>query len=312
MQNSQSNLFHFGPREKLGLLAVLFLILLTIAVQFFINFQNKKTSPLSSTELAIQNKWAATTPIVNNNQEQNSEWTEAVNAKTVANLFYFDPNTITKEQWLKLGVPYYVADNALKFLSKGGKFNTKEDVSKIYGLKPELYKKLETYIAINTVAKNDKPTTSNNYNPPADIDNLDRTGKYEYLNTIELNTADTQRLKQLNGIGSYYAQRIIKYRNALGGFVNIQQVLEIYNFPTETFEKIKPHITVNANQIKFININTCSLDDLTNHPYLKFSEARAIIAYREQHGAFTNLNQLQNIMALNENILQKIIPYLSL
>ena len=50
---------------------------------------------------------------------------------------------------------------------------------------------------------------------------------------MELNTADTATLKKIPGIGSYYARKIVAYREALGGFVSKSQVTEIDGLPPD-------------------------------------------------------------------------------
>ena len=56
---------------------------------------------------------------------------------------------------------------------------------------------------------------------------------------VELNSADTTRLKMLRGIGSGYAKMIVAYREKLGGFYKAEQLLEVYKFPDETYQKIR-------------------------------------------------------------------------
>lgn len=63
---------------------------------------------------------------------------------------------------------------------------------------------------------------------------------------VELNSADTTRLKQLRGIGSGYAKMIVAYREKLGGFYKAEQLLEVYKFPDETYQKIKHQLSVDS------------------------------------------------------------------
>jgi competence protein ComEA len=52
-------------------------------------------------------------------------------------------------------------------------------------------------------------------------------------------------LDSLPGIGPVYAQRIIDYRNANGGFKNIDEVKNVKGIGEKTFEKFKELISVN-------------------------------------------------------------------
>jgi competence protein ComEA len=73
----------------------------------------------------------------------------------------------------------------------------------------------------------------------------------------------------LPGIGSKLSQRIIAFRNKLGGFYSVEQVGETYRLPDSTFQKIKPKLILGNNNVKQININAASIDEMKAHPYLR-------------------------------------------
>jgi len=144
-------------------------------------------------------------------------------------IFNFNPNTISKDSLLLLGISINAVNNIVKFRARGGIFKEPADFGKIYNLSEEKYKELYFYIKIPQII------------PDQTIGNerIELPTLY-----IELNAADTTELKKLKGIGSYYAKLIIKYRNLLGGFHSIEQLLEVYTFKEETFEKIKNQIYI--------------------------------------------------------------------
>jgi competence protein ComEA len=59
-----------------------------------------------------------------------------------------------------------------------------------------------------------------------------------------------------------------------------------------------------------INVNTATERDLSIHPYLPVSAAKAIVSYRFQHGDLTSVEDLRKIPILDEKTIQKITPYL--
>ena len=62
---------------------------------------------------------------------------------------------------------------------------------------------------------------------------------------VNINTASVATLDEcLSGIGPAYAQRIIEYREAHGGFKSIGEIQEISGIGPKTFEKIKDQIIV--------------------------------------------------------------------
>lgn len=128
--------------------------------------------------------------------------------------------------------------------------------------------------------------------------------------TIEINTADTTDFKQLKGIGSTFAKRIVSYRNLLGGFIRTEQLLEVYGFTDSLYLQILPHLVINVDSIDQIPINDVSLDQLKKHPYLDYYQAKAIIKYRNQGNNIHSMEDLYNIALLDQETITRINPYI--
>ncbi|HLS37651.1 MAG TPA: helix-hairpin-helix domain-containing protein, partial [Sphingobacterium bovisgrunnientis] len=141
--------------------------------------------------------------------------------------FTFDPNTATANQWDKLGLSPKQIQVILNYRSKGGKFYKKEDLRKIYSISEKDYNRLESYITISTA--DDKPKKS------FETSAYEKREVKSIARPISINTADTSELKQLKGIGSVLAARIVKFRDALGGFHSVNQIQEVYGISEETF-----------------------------------------------------------------------------
>jgi DNA uptake protein ComE-like DNA-binding protein len=127
--------------------------------------------------------------------------------------------------------------------------------------------------------------------------------------SIEINGADSTKLVRLKGIGSVYAMRIIKYRNLLGGFYSKEQLLEVYNFPEETFYEIGPHIYIDTTLIKKIRINFAEYTDLLRHPYLNKTQTESILNYRNKNGIFNDITQIQSIESIDIETFVKLRHY---
>jgi competence ComEA-like helix-hairpin-helix protein len=132
------------------------------------------------------------------------------------------------------------------------------------------------------------------------------------LAPVDINLADTTAFIALPGIGSKLAERIVRFREKLGGFYSIEQIGEVYGLADSVFQKIRPLFQMATFTIKKININTASLDELKAHPYIRFNIAKSIIAYREQHGIFTTIEDLKKLVLMTEDIYTKAYPYLGL
>ncbi len=205
-------------------------------------------------------------------------------------LFVFNPNNLPGEQWKQLGLSERQISIIKHYEAKGGHFNKKEDVQKIYGITADDYKRLEPYINI----------PGNEY----------AANKLAPGEVIEINSADSAKLTRVRGIGPAFAERIIAYRQRLGGFLNKEQLKEVYGIDTIKYAEIKDQLSINPAHITKIKINEVDFEGLRKFPYLTNKQTNAIIQYRKQHGDYRSVADMKNIVILDDVILRKIEPYL--
>ena len=124
---------------------------------------------------------------------------------------------------------------------------------------------------------------------------------------VVLNTADTTALKTIPGIGPYFARKIVQYGERLGGYVNIDQLDEIEDFPLES----KQYLVVQDAQPRKLNINQLSLNELKRHPYINYYQARAIEDYRRLHGPLKSLNDLRLSKDFPPKAIERLMPYVA-
>ena len=129
---------------------------------------------------------------------------------------------------------------------------------------------------------------------------------------VELNSADTTALKQLKGIGSSFAKRIIKFRDLLGGFVKKEQLLEVYGFDKEKYDLVSPQIEIDLSKVKKININSASVDDLKKHPYMDKKSAVKIFWHRVNQGNYSDVSDIKKLNLVDETLFTKLAPYLTI
>lgn len=304
----------FTKKERTGIFVLLFLIVFFIFVPFlfpfFISSKPANTSAFEKDIATLQLKQQDSGhQFVKKDFEeegyQNNYTPSEKNynrESSTGELFYFDPNTTTASDWKRLGLRDKTIVTIQNYVSKGGHFYKPEDIGKIWGLHPDEIERLLPYvqIAAQENAYSEKNPSPKTYDKPKYIPS-----------SININVADTAALIALPGIGSKLAQRIVNFRDKLGGFYKIEQVGETFGLPDSTFQKIKPRLTVNATAIKQLNINTATIDELKAHPYLRYNIANAIIQYRTQHGNFSAVADLKKIMLITEDIFVKVSPYLT-
>ena len=221
-----------------------------------------------------------------------------------AERFSFDPNTADSTQLLRLGLQSWQVRNIYKYRAAGGIYRKKEDFARLYGLTVKQYRELEPYIQI-----------SSDYLPASTLvkeevtayqrDTLRYPIKIAESETVNLNVSDTAIYKKVPGIGSYYARRIADYNQRLGGFVSVNQLDEIDNFPQEA----KKYFVVSTSQVHQMNVNRLSLNELKRHPYINYYQAKAIVDYRRLHGPLHSLDDLRLLPDFPEEAINRLIPY---
>lgn len=128
--------------------------------------------------------------------------------------------------------------------------------------------------------------------------------------TIELNTADTSALKQIPGIGSGYANRIVKYRNLLGGYATISQLKEVWGMDDYLYAKIIPYIEL-TDKHQRIKVNSADFKELNKHPYISYKQAQVIVDIRERKGNIESIERLSLLEEFEEKDIIRLRSYLS-
>jgi DNA uptake protein ComE-like DNA-binding protein len=163
--------------------------------------------------------------------------------------FRFNPNTASHEDFRRLGFSEKQAQSIINYREKGGSYKRKEDFARSFVVSDSIYRRLEKYIDIPLV---------------------------------DLNLADSAAFDALPGIGGWFANKMVEYRKALGGYSCKEQLLDIYNFTEEKYRALEDLITVSPEYVTPYPLWTLPADSLRLHPYIKdYETARSIVLYRE-------------------------------
>lgn len=296
--------FSFSKKEFNGILVLCAIIILVVLVPIvYPYFQTDEKYNFEKFEKEMLAFEKSATPIEYHYENRYPTKTKSSFATNVK-YFKFDPNNLPVNVWQKLGLTDKQIHVIKNYESKGGKFYSKDDLKKIYSIQPSLYARLEPFISIEKSAVKGK--FSNDYKDA--YNNESKFVKKGPL-IVELNTADSTSLDLLKGIGPAFALRIIKYRDRLGGFDNINQLKEVYGIDSIKFLDIKSQVTIDARLVRKISMNTATFDELKRHPYLSYKQMNAILQYRKQYGLYNSIADLKNILILNEATIHKIEPY---
>ncbi len=290
--------FTFSKGERIGLtILIVLMIILLIADRLIFYFERPTPADRRQFEELVA-----------------SLKEEQTRRATSDSLFPFDPNTIGEEALASLALPRRIKQNLLKYRSKGAVIREKEDFRKLYGMNDSLYAAVKPYLLIRgrqvpaaKPASAEKERDNGEKKPVAD-----QTSSREPVEPerMEINSATADDLCRLDGIGDVLSERIVKYRDLLGGFYSLGQLQEVYGLPPETLMNIAAILDLDTTALVKININFARPSELARHPYLEWKDVRRIIAYREKYGFIETPGILLKDSVLQPSIFDKVAPYL--
>jgi competence ComEA-like helix-hairpin-helix protein len=296
------SLTSFSKNERVG---IYLLLLISTGIWIFPLFFSRDEIDLADlkiTEVEINSHIQTLSKRVDSQSFKANKFDNAQRFKSTDNvrkveLFSFNPNKTTIEDWMRLGLSERNAKTINNYVAKGGIFKRKEDLKKIYGIPPQ-------------IIDNIIPLAVFDEEPKGFSQELKKVDKTKHVLHLDINTADSIALTMLPGIGERLASRIVRYRNRLGGFIQLTQLLEVYGLQDSILEKITPMIFVPPTiSIDKININKIDYALLTKHPYMTYSMAKIILAYRKAHGSINGADEMYSIAGIPQAQLVKFLPY---
>ncbi len=296
------NFFTLNKSEQRGILILLVIILLLLVFNwlspFFIHPAKQDFSSLDKEVARFVTAQKSVHDSLQLAHLQNSGKLTPGQAAVKLHPFPFDPNRLTKSQWLKMGLTSRQAETILHYREKGGRFHKKEDLKKIYGLSVAEYQVLAPYIRIS--------------NPKKIVSSKIYAKTSSRRMAIEINSADSAALVKKLLLPPWLARRILKYRLLLGGFYSRKQLQEVYGMKTSTYDVIASYIQVDTLKIKKVNLNKATFKQLLHHPYIDYETTKKLVNARCKIGGFSNFRQVKEMTGLPDTLLCKIQHYLYL
>lgn len=273
----------FTRRERRGSWVLLFLLLaLIILPKFFKNNAEPLHVVLTEEEIQVKAEFERKQA----SKKSNTKFQYSEDKKSSSRPILtepFDPDTMSISSWQNLGLSERQSEVLVSYRNRlGGFYN----INQLY----------EAYVLDSVRVNEWKPFLVFNKKKPVE-------------KKLEINSASREEFMELKGIGEKLSERIIAYRDKLGGFVSVEQIAEVYGLSAETFEKIKPKLRVDISSVKKLNLNELDLKTLAQHPYISFAMAKLIVNYREQHGPYEKVEDLLNSKGIEPQDVKKIEAY---
>lgn len=127
---------------------------------------------------------------------------------------------------------------------------------------------------------------------------------------LELNAADSLMLRTVPGIGAKVAREILRYRERLGGFVSLEQLLEVKFMDSARYLQVIPYLSVDTLLLRRIDINRADIAELKRHPYIDHYLAKTIVLQRERSGRYASLEQMRQATRVYPELYARLRPYL--
>ncbi len=258
--------------------------------------------------LSTLNLWTGSSPRFQVNTQWEEQLRTYANTQDTVRIYPFNPNYITDFKGYLLGLSASELDRLYRFRARGGYLSSPEDLKKVAGLSDSLLAALSPYLLFTPI-NTPKKQGSARWKP-------EKPGEYLAKGAVEpgdLNTATAADFRRISGIGPVLSERIVRFREALGGFLIEEQLADVYGLEAEVVARtLKQFRVFSKPEIRKVNINEASVEQLASLVYIPFPLAEAIVRRREESGAFRSLDEISHLEGFPSEKIDRIKLYLTL
>jgi len=282
---------YFSRQQRL---AVVLLILIIISLELFLVSNKSSPSDLHKVDPQIYVKFQ---------KEVDSLIVQKRNQST-PKIHPFNPNYITDHKGYTLGMSTTEINRLHQYRAQNKWVNSKKEFQRITNVSDSLLKTIAPYFKFpEWVTKTTQKTTSNSFSTDKSFDLK-----------IDLNKATAAQLQKVYGIGAFYSERIIKFRDSFkGGFISEIQLQDVRGLTPEVIENILKKFTVKTpRHIKKLNLNVATVDQLVQIQHIDYELAYEIVELRMLKEGYRAIEELTKVKGFPIEKLEIIKLYLSI
>ncbi len=205
------------------------------------------------------------------------------------------------------------ARRIVDYRDQGNVFYRLEDLQQVARIGSSTVEKIRPYATVGRNYMDEAPEERPSASATASADPSEPSEPEEPV-TVDLNTASAEEFRSIPGIGEAKSNRIVNYRENTSYFDEVEDFKNVSGVGPETFERFKEHLEVStsprearrlaasdhdssqdADDGEQVNINTAGMEELQTLWGIGEANARRIIEYREEHGDFSEVDELENV-----------------
>ncbi|RAJ06199.1 ComEA family DNA-binding protein [Arenibacter echinorum] len=293
--------FKFNKQERSGIFFLLFLIVIFQTVYFVV-----KSYPISekANSLTVDKEYQAKIDeLRSRNQKKDS-----------ISVYPFNPNFITDYKGYILGMSTEEIERLHVFRAKNQFVNSAKEFQKVTLISDSLLESLQSYFKFPEWTR--RGSIESAYGGSRTFNSVESKSVPDTFKSVkikDINRVTAEELRSVNGIGEKLSQRIVKFRDLLGGFLSEEQLGHVYGLDPEVVARVlKDYRILESPDISKININQASPWDISKLVYIKYEVAARIVALREANGGIASFDELIEIEDFPSEKLDIIKLYLQL
>lgn len=271
---------YFNKKQRFSIIILIGMVVLLQVVILMLKYNTKKNKPSFVVDTEIQR--------------------EIDSLKSVSLKKYemqpFNPNYINDEKAAKLGMSVEEVDRLNRFRAERKFVNSAKEFQNVTNVSDELLEKISLYFKFPEWTQQKQQIDFK---------------KEKVVKKVDLNTITFDELIAINGIGNYFANLVLSEREQLKGFVSVDQLNYIKGLRPEAVHVLKQNVYIKSKpEIKKVNLNTASKDEIAQIPYINARLAREIVVFRSKKEERLNIEDLENISSFPLDKLKIIRLYL--